>query len=206
MKKKITVVLLLIGLVVNAQGKYSAAMDKAFGEWKQGNTKEAVAMFERIANTEKDNWIPFYYQVFIQVTEGFNIKDAEEKEKGVKQNAMLIETQVAKKENAEWLVLVALNMTLDITTDPMNKGMTLSSKVNALYDKALLLEPNNPRALFQKANFNLQSAKYTGIDTAAYCELVNRAVKNFDSLTSEEPFYPSWGKEQAIKVKEACGK
>ncbi|WP_158209446.1 hypothetical protein [Myroides phaeus] len=98
MKKWITVGLLLVGLVVNAQGKYSAAMDKAFGEWKQGNTKEAVAMFERIATTEKDNWIPFYYQVFIQVTEGFNIKDAEEKEKVVKQNAMLIETQVEKKK------------------------------------------------------------------------------------------------------------
>ena len=57
-----------------AQSPYEDAMKQALSTWKSGNSTDAMAQFERIANVEKDNWIPLYYKL-VATTSSFQTTD-----------------------------------------------------------------------------------------------------------------------------------
>src|SRR5690606_41283556 len=90
MKTLICTLLTLISFSVFAQGNYEKAMGEALQAWKDGKVKEASAQFERIAQVEKDNLIPKYYQSLTLVTNSFQIKDETEKADVIKKNEEII--------------------------------------------------------------------------------------------------------------------
>ena len=75
MKHLIVLLLATVSISVTAQTAYEKGMQKALGLWSEGKSTEAVAMFERIAGAEKDNWLPNYYVALVSTTTAFNIKD-----------------------------------------------------------------------------------------------------------------------------------
>ena len=60
MKTYLTLIILCLTVAVGAQDKYAQGMQKAFDLWQDNKSTEAVALFERIAQAEKDNWLPSY--------------------------------------------------------------------------------------------------------------------------------------------------
>jgi len=104
----------------------------------------------------------------------------------------------------EWYVLKGLNETLELITDPMNKGMTQSPIINKAYEQAVKLNPNNPRAVYSLASFHLNSAKFMKVDIPYYCQMLEKSIVLFDEQKSDVPFYPSWGKDWAVKTQEIC--
>jgi len=101
-------------------------------------------------------------------------------------------------------VLKGLNETLELITDPMNKGMTQSPIINKAYEQAVKLNPNNPRAVYSLASFHLNSAKFMKVDIPYYCQMLEKSIVLFDEQKSDVPFYPSWGKDWAVKTQEIC--
>ena len=72
MMKKITLLLALVFAVnLTAQTQYEKGMNKAFQLWGQQKNTEASQLFERIANAEKDKWLPSYYAGLIEVLGSF---------------------------------------------------------------------------------------------------------------------------------------
>jgi hypothetical protein len=61
MKHLIVLLILTLSISLSAQSAYEKGMQSAMGLWSEGKNNEAVAMFERIAAAEKDNWLPNYY-------------------------------------------------------------------------------------------------------------------------------------------------
>jgi len=53
MKKVIVAFVILVSGLAQAQGKFEEGMGKAFSLWKEGKSKEASDLFERIAAAEK---------------------------------------------------------------------------------------------------------------------------------------------------------
>jgi hypothetical protein len=205
MIRVITALFLFICGMVNAQSQYETGMKKAFTLWGEGKSTEASALFERIAAAEKDNWLPNYYVALVNTTEAFKTKDKE------KVNALLTKAQTAQDaamgqsaNNAELYVMQAMIYTAWVVYDPMTNGMKLGGKVNEAYLKAQALAPNNPRAVFGKAEYDLGSAKYFGSDTKPICAEVARAVKLFDTFKPETPFSPDWGKDRAVSTLAQC--
>lgn len=206
MIRVITALFFFICGMVNAQGQYEAGMKKAFTLWGEEKSNEASALFERIAAAEKDNWLPNYYVALVNTTEAFKTKDKE------KINALLTKAQAAQDaamgqsvNNAELYVMQAMIYTAWIVYDPMTNGMKLGGKVNEAYLKAQALSPNNPRAVFGKAEYDLGSAKYFGSDTKPICAEVERSIKLFDTFKPETPFSPNWGKDRAVATLAQCG-
>lgn len=204
MKKIMLLLLCLYSLMSLAQTKYEIGMQKALQQWQSGESKEAVALLERIAASTPENWIPVYYKVLIQITTGMSNPYAEEVNEKIDQNRLLIE-QWLDQGGAEWYVLKGMNETLELMTDPMNKGMVQSSIITQAYEKARKLDPKNPRASYALASFKLNSAAFIKIDKAIYCALLQQALDLFEHQETPLPFYPSWGKDWAIKAKEHCG-
>ncbi|WBL21021.1 hypothetical protein [Zunongwangia sp. HRR-M8] len=204
MKTLIILLLVTAAEVISAQ-KYQEAMQKGMQNWQEGNIESASALFERIASAEKENWLPDYYLGLVNITEAFNTKDKKKVEAQLKKAEGALQSALLKtEENAELLVLEALIYTVKITQNPMTNGQKYMPKINEIYAKAEKLEPNNPRVKFEKAQFAMGSAKFFGNDLEPICKDIEASILLFEEFENDTPFYPNWGKDQAIKALESC--
>lgn len=204
MKKVLILFFSLCSCIVFSQSNYEKGMQKAMQEWQSGHTKEAIAVLERVADADKENWIPVYYNVFVGITQGFRAPQEEGIEERIAYNRLLIEQWIQKNQAIdEWYVLKGMNETLELMTDPISKGMTQGSIITKAYEQALTINPNNPRAVYSLANFNLNSAKFIKVDIPANLVLIKQSITLFDQQKKDIPFYPAWGREMAIQTQEA---
>ena len=205
MTKISIVIALCISSLLSAQGQFEQGMGKAFQLWGEGKNSEASDLFERIASAEKSSWLPNYYVTLVNTTASFGTQD-KEKINGLltkAQDALDIE-MVKNQNNAELYVLQALIYTAWIVYDPMTNGMKLSAKTMEMYEKAESLEPNNPRVVFSKADFQIGGAKWTGVDTKPLCAQIEKAIGLFATFKPETPFSPTWGLERAQETLKNC--
>lgn len=205
MKKVIAIALFLVSSITFAQDQYTKGMQKAMQLWGEGKSMEASNMFERIASVEIDNWLPHYYVAQVNTVAAFGEKDKGEMEKQLEKAQEFIDLAKAiSPDNAEILVQQAMTYTAWIASDGATYGMTLSGKVVALYQKATQLEPDNPRVVFSKAEWDMGTAKYFGQDTTPYCKNVERSLELFANFKPESEFHPNWGKDRAEATVESC--
>lgn len=205
MTKIITVITLFICSLLSAQTQFEQGMTKAFGLWKEGKNAEASAMFERIAGAEKNSYLPNYYVGLVNTLSVFTEKDRTKIDLLLTkaQDALDIE-MIKDQSNSELYVLQALIYTGYVVADPMTNGMKYSEKVMEAYAKAKALNPNNPRAVFGEADFQLGGAKWTGVDTKPLCTQVDKAIELFGTFKPETAFAPKWGIERALEVQKTC--
>lgn len=193
-------------LAVNAQ-QYEQGMGKALEFWKEGKSIDALALLERIALTEKDNWLPNYYIALISTNEAFNPSNKD------KINALLTKADEVlaleldkNPNNAELLLLQAISKTALLASDPMTYGMTLSPKIAGIYARVSVIAPENPRVVFCKAEFEMGLAKWTGDDVKKLCDDVEKSIGLFATFKNETPFYPRWGLDRAQANLKNCTK
>jgi tetratricopeptide (TPR) repeat protein len=205
MKTIITFITFLVVSLASAQGQFEQGMGKAFGLWGEGKSSEASALFERIASAEKNNWLPNYYVALVNTTDAFDPKNK------VNVPALLDKAQKALDEaagisfdNPEIMVLQAMIYTAWLVQDPMTNGMKYSALAMKEYEKALAIAPNNPRAVFGKAEFEIGGAKYWGTDTKPMCEQIAKSIDLFANFKPESPFHPKWGLDRAQETLKAC--
>jgi hypothetical protein len=205
MTKIIITIALFISSLVSAQGQFEQGMGKAFQLWGEGKNTEASAMFERIAAAEQSSWLPNYYVALVNTTSAFGTKDAAQIDLLLTkaQNALDIEL-IKNPNNAELLVVQAMIHTAWIAFDPMTNGQKLSGKVMELYGKAQAIAPENPRVIFEKAEFEIGGAKFWGKDTKPMCAQIEKAIGLFATFKPETPFSPKWGLERAEAVLKNC--
>ncbi len=205
MKKLLVFLVFLATSMVQAQNRYTQGMDKAFALWQENKIVEASNLFERIATAEPDNWLPYYYVAQVNTLASFGEKDLQKLSvKLEKAKEFLDVAKAISPDNPELLIQEALINTAWISFDGATYGMTLSQKNVQLYNRAMELAPNNPRVILSKAEWDMGTARYFGKDTAPYCKDVEKALELFATFNSEIPYYPSWGKERAQQVLEAC--
>jgi hypothetical protein len=205
MKTIITVFAFFICSLLSAQSQFEQGMGRAMQLWGEGKDTEAVATFERIASVEKTNWLPNYYIAFINTINAFGTKDKE------KVNALLTKAQDAidnasaiSPNNSEIMVVQAMLYTAILVQDPMTNGQKYSPLVMEQYSKALAINPNNPRAVFSKAEFEIGGAKYWGTDTKPMCAKIEKSIQLFANFKPETPFSPKWGLDRAQEALKGC--
>ena len=207
MKTIITTVALFIYSILSAQTQYEQGMGKAMQLWGSGKNAEAVATFERIASVEKTNWLPNYYIAFINTIDAFGTKDKDKaaalvaKAQDALDNATLI-----SPNNSEIMVIQAMLYTAILVQDPMTNGQKYSALAMEQYNKALVIDPKNPRVLFSKAEFELGGAKYWKTDTKPMCDAIAKSLELFANFKPESQFHPNWGEDRAQKASEDCKK
>lgn len=208
MTKVITTLVVFVATVLSANAQqFEQGMGKAFGAWKTGNATEASALFERIASVEKTNWLPNYYVALVNTTEAFNPANAKNATALInKAQTALDAAELISPNNPEILIMQAMINTALIVQDPMTNGMKLSAPTIELYDRAIKLAPENPRAVFGKADFEIGGAQYWGTDTKPMCEQVAKSIELFAKFKPESQFHPSWGLDRAQETLKNCGK
>ena len=205
MTKLITIIAMFVASIVSAQTQFDQGMKKALQTWKDGNSKEALVQFEKIASVEKTNWLPNYYIAFINTTQAFGEKDK------TKIESLLNAAQKAQDfcndlamDNPEVLVMQAMIHTASIVYDPMTNGQKLSGDAMYILNKAYKLAPENPRVVFQKASFEKGMAEYFGQDTKPMCVQIEKSIELFATFKPETALHPSWGLDRAQEAVKAC--
>ena len=204
MTKLITIIAMFVASIVSAQTQFDQGMKKALQTWKDGNSKEALVQFEKIASVEKTNWLPNYYIVLINTTQAFEEKDKTKMESllNAAQKAQDVCNELAM-DNPEVLVLQAMIHTAWIVYDPMINGQRLSGDVMYILNKANKIAPENPRVVFQKASFEIGLAQYFGQDTKPMCAQIEKSIELFATFKPESAFHPSWGLDRAQEAVKA---
>jgi len=204
--------MLIATLAMGGDEKYKQKMGETLSGFSTSNSVEdfqnLANKFRVIANVEKEEWLPLYYEAHCYILISFmgNLS-AEEKDSYLDKASSLIEsmTELAPKV-AEVQVMKAFYYTGSLVVNPPQRAMGTTPLIHAAIAKALALEPNNPRASFLKISNEMGTASYFGEDTAPFCAQAIELLQNWDSYVLKSPIHPNWGKDEIEGIVNSCGK
>jgi hypothetical protein len=196
---------------------FSYANDTKFVEVMEKNIKavyeasdmatfqQSVNAFERIAETEKTRWEPFYYIGFGYVMMANLETDLNKKDSYLDRALEAVEKGKAVNANeSELVALEGFAYMLKITVDPQTRGMVYAPRATQTFEKAIGLNPENPRAIALMAQMQFGAAKFFNSSTTEACATNTKALATFTTYKSENPLAPVWGLHMAEGLRDAC--
>jgi hypothetical protein len=213
MKKYIFFLALLAGLQTAAysQGdKYVAAMQKNLTQFDSAKTVEDFTKiantFERIGDAEKTQWLPYYYAGLALTTAGWmpTLKDKDAnatRVNGICDKAESIATTDVDK--AEILSLRNMSATQQMMVDPPSRWMSYGQTAGQVLEKALKLDPNNPRLYYLKGMSLFGTPEQFGGGKDKAKPVFEKAVELYKQAKPKE-LYPRWGQKQAEDMIAQC--
>lgn len=206
---KHTYIILIISFIsvcqISGQSKYEKGMQTAFDLWEEGKHMKASAMFERIAQAESDNWIPVYYAANILIVNSFETQDLSQREATLDKATKLIEkAHQLSENNSEITTLEGVLLTGYLAMDPNTYGMTYSAKIPSLHQKAIQLNPDNPRAHANMVEYEMGAAQFFGQNVSEICKKMTEIIPKFKNQKIDVAFAPSFGLERAEQVVSNC--
>jgi hypothetical protein len=213
MKKIVlSITLAALAFTVNAQSeKYVKAMTANIAKIDSAKTADDFlsisAGFERIANAEKNQWLPYYYAAYTQVMHGFvkqetnaydNIAD--------KATALLDKADSLQKDNSEISCIKSLVATLHMLVNPYQRYMEYGAVVNQSLEDAKSQDPTNPRPFFLQAQNLKNTPEQFGGGCATAKPLAEQALKLYDAFKPASEIAPNWGRKRTQECVDACSK
>lgn len=201
MKTLITIIFSLLLMACYSQdSKFEQAMLNALEKLNQASSPveftDAANIFERIATTESGEWLPLYHAAHAYIVMGFAEQDASKKDPYFdKAQLMLNSALKIAPDESELYALQAFLYPGRITVDPMGRGPELIGKMNDAIDKAIRLNPENPRPYYLRAITLLNMPEAFGGGAVVAKPLFEKAKEKFDKFNSKSPIWPDWGKE-----------
>ncbi len=204
MRQIIMVIIIAVSVPVlsSAQsGNYEKAMLGAIEKMNNAGTIpdyiDAANIFERIGNSEKSEWLPYYHAAYCYVSAGHIEGDIQKKDPWFdKAQQFLDKALKIAPDESELYVLQAFIYPGRMVVDPMGRGMELMGRMNAALDKAISLNPGNPRSYFLRAMTLLNMPEAFGGGPEIARPLFETAKEKFEAFEPESPLWPVWGKEQ----------
>jgi tetratricopeptide (TPR) repeat protein len=190
--------------------KYVAAMKKNLALFDSAKTVEDFTKmantFERIGDAEKTQWLPYYHAGLALSSAGwietFKDKDANaERINKFADKAESIATTDADK--AEILTLRNMSATQQMIVDPPARWMTYGQAAGQALEKALKLDPNNPRLHYLKGMSLFGTPEQFGGGKDKAKPVFEKAVQLYKEAKPKE-LYPRWGQKQAEDMVVQC--
>lgn len=188
---------------------YRQAMEESITSLNQASVAEqflAVAnRFERIAQAEKDQWLPWYYAAYATLNRAIQVKEVGEKDKLLdKAQQYLDEATTVEENESELVALQGYVHTIRVTVDPATRGQQLAPLATQTLSRAVQMNPDNPRALFLLGQMRYGTAQFFGANTTEACQLITQAVAKYESVVVKDALLPAWGHENARQMSEQC--
>lgn len=187
----------------NAMKKQLQAMKSIQSAEESQNVSNA---FLRIAEAKNEEWLPLYYAAYLQTMAAFRFEVNKDQ---YFDQAMEL-TKKAEKispNNSEIIALQGFIVMGKLAVDPMNRGQEMSPQAMQLFGKAIALDKENPRATTLMAQMQLGTAQFFGQGPEQACGLAKVGLDLYakeEAKISENYLLPTWGKNQALQVLNAC--
>ncbi|MES2328481.1 MAG: hypothetical protein V4539_02695 [Bacteroidota bacterium] len=207
MKQVLVIISMFIAGMVAAQSKYEAAMGRGLEQLQAAKTAEdmstASAFFERVGDAEKDKWLPYYYAAYCNHLTGW-INPKADKDKVAEKSKDLIAKAELVERNSELYCLRQMVAIQQMTVDAMSRYQTYGAEANNALENAKKADASNPRIYLLQGQTLLRTPEAFGGGKAVSKKLAEKSIELFKTFKPASPLHPSWGKEEADKLLEAC--
>ncbi|MFN0015361.1 MAG: hypothetical protein ACKVU2_12510 [Saprospiraceae bacterium] len=196
-----SLVITIVPIFLAAQNdRYVSAMTAAVAQLDtarvMGDFQASANTFARIAAAEPGQWLPEYYAAFSNLMIAFPLfsKDAVQAMRTLDGAQASLERAKALAPNeSELAVLQAYVWIGRVMESPMTKGAEMSPKVFAELERAVALDPANPRAPFLEGTYVLNMPEFYGGGAANAKPLFEQAVALFEQ-EKDRGLLPHWGR------------
>jgi hypothetical protein len=196
-----SIALLFAGILMATGPKYYQKMGQTlpkFGECKTIDDYQNLAnQFSVIANVEKEEWLPVYYeaQCFILMSFMENENSAKKDEYLDKAETGINKLLTLAPNESEVYTLQAFYYTGRLVVNPQERGQKYGQLSGQAVGRALGIEPNNPRAQFIQLQNEIGTARFFGNDLKPYLAKAQQLLDGWDNYKIESRLHPRWGKE-----------
>lgn len=205
----LTILVLLVNLNLAFSGKYEKAMSDAIKDLYTANNLEsyiaAASAFERIADTEKDQWLPYYYASLGYIWSSHTLQESEKIDANLdKAQSLVDKAEKLSPNNDEIITLQGYIYMMKVVVDPPTRGPQYSGMSMQELGKAVGMNSDNPRALLLLGRMKMGSDQFFGNDLSESCGMINKAAQMFENQEPKSKLDPSWGKEMAEMFVNEC--
>jgi hypothetical protein len=169
--------------------------------------KDLSGAFERIADAEKNQWLPYYYAALTQINSGYMTYMANQGNMdalsgldaiGDKAEQMLDKAEALSKDNSEIYVLRKMSATLRMMVNPMARYMQYGPIAQQALETAKKLNPENPRIYYLEGLDKFQTPEQFGGSKTEAKKLFDQAIQKFDAFVPASPLDPKWGRHETM--------
>lgn len=168
-------------------------------------SKALAAAFERIAEAEKTQWLPFYYAALAQVNAGYFSMEsmtaggaaATVDPIAKKAEELLNKAEALSPNNSEIYIVRKMIASLRMVADPMSRYMQYAPLAQQALNKAAQLNPNNPRIYLLQGQDKFYTPEQFGGSKTEAKQLLQKAVVLFEKEQPASAIDPHWGKTTA---------
>jgi hypothetical protein len=159
---------------------------------------ELANSFERIANAEKTQWLPFYYAALCHINIA-NLYFQQQKTDQIdivmdKAEPLVNAAAALQKDNSEIMLLKKMFNTGKMMADPMNRYMTFGMDAQASLETAKSLDARNPRVYLMEGIDKYFTPEQFGGSKVEGRKLFEEADRLFGEFRPASSIHPDWGR------------
>lgn len=167
--------------------------------------KELANGFERIAEAEKTQWLPYYYAALCNVMAGnlslpmdgsFGDNSAITDPYAEKAEKLLAKAEEISKPNTETYCVQKMIASLRMMGNAMARYMTEGPRAEAALAKAKEADPSNPRVYILEAQDKYFTPEQFGGNKDEAKVLFEKAKSLLEVAKPENSIVPNWGRSQ----------
>lgn len=209
MKKIITLTAVLITISMSVfSSNYNEVMKtnivKMMNSTSSTELSSIANQFERIANTEKEEWLPGYYAAYSYVRSTFfDEMDADDTHQQL-DKAQIILDKLTKNYQKESEIFTLQAFVYQLRITDMSKGYKYSRLAAEAIGVAEKLNPQNPRVYYLRGSNTFHTPKMFGGGKEKAKADLEKASSMFESQKPESEIAPSWGAEHNAGLLKQC--
>jgi hypothetical protein len=186
--------------------KYTEAMQKNLGLLDAAKTTQdfqtVANSFARIGETEKNQWLPYYYAGLSLSRAGWADANLDKEANAQRIKAFCAKAEAIEK-NSEIYSLRNMAATQEMMVDPQTRWQTYGQEASANLDTGMKLNPNNPRLYYLKGMSIFNTPVAFGGGKANAKPIFEKAVALY-KVEKPKVLYPHWGQAQAEDMLTKC--
>ncbi|TAH11936.1 MAG: hypothetical protein EAZ12_03280 [Sphingobacteriia bacterium] len=206
--KKLFVVLAMFLFTTTYAQKFEAAMEKGMIQFKDAKSPDEMmatsAFFERVADAEKDKWLPYYYAAQTQILAAWMNPKSDKDKVAEKVNALILKAELLSPNNSEIYCLKQMTAVMQLTVDAMSRWQSYGAIASEAIAKAKAADATNPRPYMLEGQYLMNVPEAFGGGKAVAKKILEKSLSMFETFKPASPFHPNWGKEQATTSLAAC--
>lgn len=187
------------------EGYLSAALEKAKTVKSENDLQNSINEIKRIELLDKNYWLPSYYVSYLEATQSFYTSPD-------KKDALLadVKERIEKLLNngsadkSEVYTLLGYYNYAKIVQDPKKNGQIYYKDVVTNYQKAISINPNNPRPNYLLDLFEDRMNSFMGKKDPELCNKMQKDKKLFEGFTPADKNAPNWGEKEVIAKLQKC--
>jgi hypothetical protein len=189
--KKIFIVLSIFLLGnANAQ-KFEAAMEKGMIQFKDAKSPEEMlatsAFFERIADAEKDKWLPYYYAAQTQILAAWMNPKSDKDKVAEKANSLILKAELISANNSEIYCLKQMTAVLQLTVDAMSRWQSYGAIASEAIAKAKAADASNPRPYVLEGQYLMNVPEAFGGGKAVAKKILEKSLILLENFKPASP-------------------